>query len=178
MKQESWQKYMNEFLTILKKNKLQYWLDGGILLGAVREGNFIKGDTDVDLGIFEFELNKKNYDQLKNDLDDLNWSQRRAEKNHVNSFMKDGLQIEIWRFDHYEDNVNFYYHNGWRGSFLFPAECLNTLDTFLFLGHEYFIPHNHTLYLETLYGKDWKTPKSMTKPFDYPNWCSWELPKP
>ena len=62
MKQEYWQKYLDEFISILTKNKIHYWLDGGILLGAIREGNFIGKDTDIDLGIYEFELNRQNYE--------------------------------------------------------------------------------------------------------------------
>lgn len=46
-------------LEFFKENDLNYFIDGGTLLGAIREGGQIKFDDDVDLGMF-----KEDYDKL------------------------------------------------------------------------------------------------------------------
>ena len=48
---------LNELLDntsrLLNDNNVTFWLDQGTLLGALREGNFIKHDTDIDISIYK-----------------------------------------------------------------------------------------------------------------------------
>ena len=41
---------MREIKEVFDKTDLDYWLDGGTLLGAVRDGKILEWDGDVDLG--------------------------------------------------------------------------------------------------------------------------------
>ncbi len=43
---------------VLEKEDMEFWLDTGTLLGAVREGKIIPWDEDIDLGMWEEDLNE------------------------------------------------------------------------------------------------------------------------
>ncbi len=43
---------------ILETNEVEFWLESGTLLGAIREGAFIKWDYDIDLGTWDTYMPK------------------------------------------------------------------------------------------------------------------------
>lgn len=49
---------MSDIDNTLNELKIEYWIDGGTLLGAVRHGGIIPWDDDLDLGILKTDNNR------------------------------------------------------------------------------------------------------------------------
>ena len=58
---------LEDIKKVFDKLKLSFFLIDGVLLGAIREKNFIKWDWDVELAIFEEEI-MPNVNPLLNEL--------------------------------------------------------------------------------------------------------------
>ena len=52
-------KNFREIVDILNDLKINFFLEGGVLLGAIREKDFIKWDWDVEIAILSDEFFKK-----------------------------------------------------------------------------------------------------------------------
>ena len=53
-------KLLDFYVNVCKKHNLEYWLDYGNLLGAVRHGGFIPWDDDLDVGMMRVDILKFN----------------------------------------------------------------------------------------------------------------------
>lgn len=123
------------FKKVVEKNKLIFWLEGGTLLGAVRNKDFIDYDTDIDVRIYYNDIPKliKSIPELKeNGLDLL-----RTSNNEI-TFIKNGEYIDIEFIKS-------------------PTKYTKELDTINFLNTDFKIPKYIDEYLTIMYG-DWRTP--------------------
>lgn len=100
---------LSEIDRICKKNKIEYFLVYGTLLGAVRHKGFIPWDDDLDIG-----MTRENYDKFMricfNDLDDKYYLHcLETDKNYYLPFAK--VRKNNTTFD--EENIsNFKTHKG------------------------------------------------------------------
>jgi phosphorylcholine metabolism protein LicD len=170
-------------LKVIKEMNLRIFLEGGTLLGAIREKDFLSHDCDFDFGILRKEFSKDSQKELIAKLttvQDFTFKgyECKAFKQRV-EFGDRPYMIKFWsKYAHwntdfwiFEETETEYYHRGWCGYFYFPKECLNTLDEIEFLGLKVLVPHNPELYLQCIYGKNWKIPNpKFKKPNDYNNW--------
>jgi lipopolysaccharide cholinephosphotransferase len=85
---------------ICRRNDIPYWIDGGTLLGAVRNGGFIPWDDDLDIGVMRSDY-KKLCKILKRELPanlafqdehtDTLHALKRAKVRDRNSYVDEGL---------------------------------------------------------------------------------------
>ena len=168
---------MKKTIIIFDKHNINYWAEGGTLLGCIREGKIIDTDDDIDLGLikedFLYIQNNKN-----NIINDLNKSGLhlviRGDKltpNKIVKLKKDGDYTKNFIFI---DLMPFTKRNGkykhalpgggsmWEDDF-FTEEELYPLKKGKLNNIEINIPNNSIGNLERLYGdcldkKCWKIP--------------------
>ena len=161
----------------LEKYGCKYWLDGGTLLGAVRDRKLIPWDHDLDIGIkYEnddilekliIQLRKKYYIRalpFTNHDNIWNLGKYRIIKVYPRKFIffHDKLCLDLFIF--YPDtlkssNQKIYKYGVWNKNAYYDYKLLEKLSTISFYGREYSTPGKTIKYLEAKYGHDWEIPK-------------------
>jgi len=146
----------------LEENNIDYFLEAGTLLGAMRNKDFIKYDKDIDIGTtndFFDDYNKLNaflsslYKRgLKIPLIRGNWSIKIEEDS--------SLHVDIDRY-FLSKKKDIYYCIDLSKQHIryFPRKIISERNEYLFLGKEVKIILDYKSYLNILYGNDWKKPK-------------------
>lgn len=153
----------HDVVDVLEKNEVKYWLDYGTLLGAVRGGDFIEGDSDADLSIMDKD--KILFRELMIKLCE--------EKGYSfgGQFNGAGLQIchPINRRAHIDiffwvekgdmlDRVSYVKGTDERKGRGFPAEWVKLLSVVMIDGKYCCAPNDPEAFCKFRYGKDWRTP--------------------
>ena len=150
-----------EFLKIcdvLDKHKVNYFLIGGILLGAIRDKDFVKWDWGIDIGVFSEDF-LDSIELVANSL-----KEREFEIIRINKNQKD---LKIYFKGKQPEAVTGYGILGWeydkkksvysRTQYSIPSKFLTNFSKLVFFGREFQCPNNPEEYLSYAYG-NWKVP--------------------
>jgi len=150
-----------EFLKIcdiLDSLKINFFLNSGILLGAVRDNDFIKWDWDIEISVFSNEF-LKNIDLISENLGKSGFEIVRIIRNENNSKI-DFIGIypaNVTNYTIYAWQYSKLRKVFWRKELSIPSKFLKKLSTFEFLGRKFNCPNYLEEYLSFVYG-NWKKP--------------------
>jgi phosphorylcholine metabolism protein LicD len=154
-------KGLQEIKKVLDELGVKFLLIDGVLLGAVREKNFIKWDWDVELGLYTEEMEGK--------IDEIVEAMGRAGL-RVGTVVKDkdNLKVNVHKYNTKYSLIGYFVEGDYRRrrNWQVPAESFSQTEEIDFLGAKYRCPSPPEAYLEFTYG-DWKTPKQETDPDKY-----------
>jgi len=162
---------LNYVVDILEKHNIQYWLDGGTLLGAVRHNSFIPWDNDIDIAFWMSDRDRiikiiseevKNHSTytfvdastLRNFPSDCFYKIIRHDKYEL---------LDLFAFDISDKYENAIYKVWWKisntdkkyirkPSYHFSKDTVLPLSKIKFENREYFAPNNPIKYVELQYG--------------------------
>ncbi|MEP1945511.1 MAG: hypothetical protein ABJJ20_01720, partial [Lentilitoribacter sp.] len=168
---ENAKKTLADFIALFPHDQLNWFLISGTFLGLIRENGFLSHDYDIDLGIFEDEIDinsikdalllsdkfvLKKYDYHRSGLFKPEVIAKNPDIPYILKIIHEtGIHIDL--FVHYRDvqaDPPSYWHGSslhkWNNS---PFE----LTTYSFYGQEVLGPKDADRYLTENYG-DWRTP--------------------
>lgn len=135
---ETADKLLNEYLKIVYDLGIQTFLLFGTCLGFIRDGGYIEGDNDIDVGILG------NFEKLKIELVKNGFIWKKTWKTNTH-FLKYGILLDV--FSSFHDKR------------LFPSQkFFQSFDKITYKNKEYNVPHPVEGYLKKTYD-DWRTIK-------------------
>ncbi len=158
---------LTNITNLLDENHIDYWLEGGTLLGIIRENRLLPWDNDIDLSIKEEEfnkvaeiINKSNYriryrEFEKDDSPFVKGVTRQIKiRNYKYKFFRGDVVLEI--FVKFRKDEQYFWQVGPKKKSV-PAYFYDKLAKFSFNSKEYLVPAQYKEYLTFRYG-DWETP--------------------
>jgi hypothetical protein len=150
-----------ELSQILESENVKWWLTDGTLLGLFRESDFISHDHDTDIGVDHKTFTKTSFSKIiKSGFKVEHIFGLWAESFEI-CFSKNGVKTDLFFFYQKDD---LYYHSAFDNfnsigytRYDYNYQYFDTKWT-NFLGHQFKIPKEPLNFIETKYGKEWKTP--------------------
>jgi len=161
-------KFLLEVKDVLDKAGITFWIDFGTLLGFYRDGDFLRGDPDMDIGI-----KRENQEKVVEVIDELKKIGKvitrvdKADKHYLAGY-------KIYRDDFWIDIAFFWDCNDkwilpiseWPKVMVFKKEYYTNLVDIEIKGVKFKMPEKIEEYLELHYGKDWRRPFEEGEEYD------------
>ena len=158
---------LKDITDLLDKNNIEYWLEGGTLLGIIRENRLLPWDNDMDISIKEEEYSKL-LDIIKKlnyivwfkefDKDDAPFEKGKKRlikiRNRKFLFFRGEVALDI--FIKFKKDNEYFWQVGKKKKSV-DAKYYEELIKYSFDSKEYLVPKLYEEYLTYRYG-DWKTP--------------------
>jgi phosphorylcholine metabolism protein LicD len=154
---------------LFAKHKIEWWMDYGTLLGAVREGRMIPHDKDGDIGVYQDDWEK--ILELMPELEKLGYNVVVKERRQGRYAAGNSIKVRLSETNHTNVDIFPWYakSNGEysRHNFVsvdmfkgrdFPKEKLEPIGTLTYEGHELPAPADPRWFCEHRYGQKWETP--------------------
>lgn len=161
---------LEDAVSILNQCLLTNFLVDGTLLGAIREKDFIKHDTDVDLGVMMKEWDLSVFSRVVKEMMQKGFILYHSfgifGKHFEVSWYRSGIKVDFF-FYYYEGNkIRFNaFLNGGRDlpkdiiTYEYDAQNFNVLAEITFKGSVYKIPSFPEEVLKQKYGDQWRIPQ-------------------
>lgn len=146
---------------ILEKKGIPYVLEGGTLLGAIRENRFLPWDDDVGIAV-PAELFFNQIDDLIQEFTNSGFMAGYRDNTFEN------CKINVHRDDARFEILGWYPRGSWRRRtrYRMPRKFLEERTLINFFGYDFYCPKDFVKYLRHFYG-NWKVPKKSGRFFTF-----------
>lgn len=144
----------------LEKAGIRYWLEGGSLLGAARNGDIIPWDYDIDIGIYKDDIKKSEVmtqaflGHRISDQQEFVWEKAvEGEFIRVHFSLTNRVHVDIFPF--YSRNGTMtkdsWFENH-KQDCEFPEQFIKSMTKLKFIGWDAYVPKNYVQFLEFKFG--------------------------